>query len=207
MRTITEEKTLYKFEELSKEAQEIAFINWSESQGEFWNSQLELNVLEWELEDAGFENPEIRFSGFWSQGDGASFTANVDIHKFFDSVYKELSEDDQKTINKIKILIDNGIVDFYVYLKRDNSFRYVHEKTVDTIVECDFDPIANSEKVESIYEYVDFLEYTIEQYRLDWCHEIYNRLEMDYEYSRSEELFQESYIDDHEFLEDGTEYL
>ena len=31
------------------------------------------------LDQIGFENAKITFSGFWSQGDGASFTANVDV--------------------------------------------------------------------------------------------------------------------------------
>jgi hypothetical protein len=33
------------------------------------------------LDQIGFENAEIAFSGFWSQGDGASFTASVDVVK------------------------------------------------------------------------------------------------------------------------------
>lgn len=37
------------------------------------------------LENAGFINPEIHFSGFWSQGDGACFDAAVhhyqELHK------------------------------------------------------------------------------------------------------------------------------
>src|SRR5258708_6719855 len=31
------------------------------------------------LDQIGFEHAEIAFSGFWSQGDGASFTASVNV--------------------------------------------------------------------------------------------------------------------------------
>lgn len=34
------------------------------------------------LERQGFLSPEIYFSGFYSQGDGASFTADIDLEKF-----------------------------------------------------------------------------------------------------------------------------
>lgn len=45
-----------------------------------WHSCV-LDFWEHSLDQIGFENAEIAFSGFWSQGDGASFTATVDLEK------------------------------------------------------------------------------------------------------------------------------
>lgn len=39
----------------------------------------EVENLETAIESIGFTNADIRFSGFHSQGDGASFTSDVDI--------------------------------------------------------------------------------------------------------------------------------
>ena len=36
----------------------------------------EVESLETILEEIGFSNPKIAYSGFWSQGDGASFTCD-----------------------------------------------------------------------------------------------------------------------------------
>lgn len=47
--------------------------NWWEYVYEMWTTA---------LEQIGFENPDISFSGFWSQGDGASFTVqHVELEK------------------------------------------------------------------------------------------------------------------------------
>lgn len=45
-----------------------------------WHSCV-LDFWEHALDQIGFENAKISFSGFWSQGDGASFTATVDLDK------------------------------------------------------------------------------------------------------------------------------
>lgn len=46
---------------------------------EWWDSTYEM----WQsaLDEIGFENAQISFSGFWSQGDGASFTSDVNLRK------------------------------------------------------------------------------------------------------------------------------
>lgn len=87
-RTIT--KIVYTFKELldlskegkaSQKAVERAKHWLQEAATDFdWYSCV-LDFWEHALDQIGFENAEISFSGFWCQGDGASFTASVDLDK------------------------------------------------------------------------------------------------------------------------------
>ncbi len=76
-------RTGFKFDKLSDEAKEVAREWYREHMNdyEWWDHIYD----EWkeELNDMGFYNVEIAFSGFWSQGDGASFTADsFDLEKW-----------------------------------------------------------------------------------------------------------------------------
>lgn len=79
-----------------------------------------------EMDKIGVAVDDIRFSGFYSQGDGASFTGEVyDVHKF-------LKKAKIKTV--LSKLDDNDFGDIYIEFTRTTS-RYVHEKTVEANVE------------------------------------------------------------------------
>jgi hypothetical protein len=83
MRTETTTRTLYKLEELSPKAHETAFEKWREDEPhhDWWEHTY--NDFETICEIVGIDiarrqngkktEPKIYFSGFWSQGDGASF--------------------------------------------------------------------------------------------------------------------------------------
>jgi hypothetical protein len=80
----------YKIHELSKEAKKSA-IEEIKNRDSFQDRDIDLDwVIENETEDLealGLENVEIAFTGFWSQGDGASFTARVnDIPNFIKTI-------------------------------------------------------------------------------------------------------------------------
>lgn len=83
------------------------------------------------LEALGFEGVESQYSGFCSQGDGASFTAsNIDIEKFLRSTkrwshYRKLQE-------FIKINEITGEV------KRDHGSRYSHYNTTEAFLSGDW---------------------------------------------------------------------
>ena len=78
MRTI--ETTAYKFNELSESAQQSAHEKYG-----FDDVDLSLTVSCFTelLEKIGFSNIKIYYSGFWSQGDGASFTGQYTYKKGF----------------------------------------------------------------------------------------------------------------------------
>ena len=79
---------VYKFDELSDEAKEkvlekhrdinVDDSHWYEFTMEMWKEK---------LKEAGFDDAEIHFSGFWSQGDGACFDAKCDVACLDESVY------------------------------------------------------------------------------------------------------------------------
>ena len=75
------------YTQLTPEAQEKAREWWVQADLESGdNSYSEPVMAEWRwlLDSKGFHNVEINYSGFWSQGDGASFTARgIDFKKYF----------------------------------------------------------------------------------------------------------------------------
>lgn len=87
-RTIT--KVVYTFRELAELNKEGKIAQKAVEKARAWLQEATTDhdwysyVLElWEqaLAQIGFEGAKINFSGFWSQGDGASFTALVDLDK------------------------------------------------------------------------------------------------------------------------------
>jgi len=86
-----------------------------------------------ELEDGlGLVNVEISFSGFWSQGDGASFTGRVvDIPKFMEAIGVDTSNIPDKAMKALDDIYE-------MYIVRTDS-RYFHENTVRFDIEEPFD--------------------------------------------------------------------
>jgi hypothetical protein len=120
----------YKIHELPKESKKTA-IEGFKNQDSFYNRDIDLDwVIENETEDLealGLENVEISFTGFWSQGDGASFTARVnDIPNFI------------KTVGITDDILPKALAAFEeVYEMRivRTSSRYFHENTVSFEIE------------------------------------------------------------------------
>lgn len=83
MKTVT--TTVYTFNELNKEAQKKALdiFRYFNVDDDFWRECL-LEKIKENLQNKGYKNPEINYSGFYSQGDGASFTSKtVDLSPWF----------------------------------------------------------------------------------------------------------------------------
>lgn len=117
----------YKIEELSPEAKKVA-IEGIKADSDFNDREVDLDWLiegqQEELEDKfGLDNVEISFSGFWSQGDGASFTGKVsDIPMFMKAIGIDTSNIPDKAMEAIPEV-------FEMYIVRTQS-RYFHENTV-----------------------------------------------------------------------------
>ena len=121
----------YKIHELPKESKKTA-IEEIKNRDSFYNRGIDLDWLveaeQDELEaEFGLANVEISFSGFSSQGDGASFIGHVeDIPKFI----RAIGIDDD-ILDKAM----NDLVDVYdLYIVRTDS-RYFHENTVSFEIE------------------------------------------------------------------------
>lgn len=77
MRTETITKTILSFDDLTEEQKETLVKKYSDINvdGDFWH-ECTIDDFEHDLGIIGFDNVEIASSGFWSQGDGLSFTGD-----------------------------------------------------------------------------------------------------------------------------------
>ena len=132
--------------------------------GDMWHEDLVERIVNEELESAGFEEPEISFSGFWSQGDGASFTCKrIDVSLFvsrfwpqmdFQSEQLERYEESQaqglEALTQLgfseeeagmqtpilHLFLEKGSTIFYGSVYR-SSHHYVHENSTDLSLDID----------------------------------------------------------------------
>jgi hypothetical protein len=156
------------------------------------------------------ETGDMSFTGFWSQGDGASFEGNMDASEVAGLLKGlKLSKGQQILVD----LAEGGSL--YIDVNFERSGRYVHEKSVSTNVELqaedheelyrlivddnnasafdglDIDGYDEDEHYDLVEEYIEDLysdyEEIIDEWRLDACHELYKMLEEDYEGLTSKE--------------------
>ena len=118
----------------------------------------------------------VSFSGFWSQGDGASFTGWLPYEWVKENILSEAQ----------KILIRDIDCDFV----RSRASRYVHQHSVSSDLEITY--ALHIEENEILCEEIgtglyNEIEGAIEEYRLEVCNDIYSQLQKEYEYRQSEE--------------------
>ena len=192
MKTITIEKNLYDFEEVKEKALEknryILVDDYS-----YWYDET-ITFCEDELKDIGFIKPEIYFSGFWSQGDGACFDADIDVEKLLDYLL-EIKKFSTEEITKLKNLQD----DFKTQIITINN-HYYHERTRKFEVYC-----VDAENPDDL-NLIDKLEKAVEEIRLEKCKEIYNKLEDEYDNLTSDSVLADWLNDAYWFNEDGSIY-
>ena len=181
----------YEIHELSKASKKAA-IEEIKRMDSFAEQDVDLDwVIENETEDLqalGLDNVEIAFTGFWSQGDGASFIGRVDdIPKFI------------KTIGITDEILPKALEAFEdVYemeIIRIDS-RYVHENTVrfdiseiddpEILIMTGFGLGDVTLNLNDILEEIGF-EAKASKWVKDKCKEIYRKLEKAYEGEFSDE--------------------
>lgn len=121
MRTM--EVKVFEFKELSKEAKQHALeklrdINVDD---EYWYENV-FEVWQEKLAEIGFDEAEIHFSGFCSQGDGACFDADIDTLK----IAKHLG------YNETELKALEMAQPKYVITKNSYASHYSHYNTRDT---------------------------------------------------------------------------
>ena len=145
------------------------------------------------IEDLGYNNVTIYYSGFYSQGDGACFVCeSIDLDKII-----------ERMGIKIRLGLKDYIIDNLGVSIKHNYSRYYHYKTVQ--INYDFNNRFIGDLTEKycdkiIEEIVNFIDKDICTY----SNEIYNGLESEWEYQNSDECILEMIDDnDYEFTEDG----
>ena len=120
--------TAYEFNELEGKAKDKARETLTELSTSYdWWSTVYENAIE-NAKELGFDIEDIRFSGFWSQGDGASWTGYVDLLVFIE----KHADKESATLGQDMTLCEllrNGWVSKRVEISR-RSFHYAHENTM-----------------------------------------------------------------------------
>lgn len=116
--------TAYKYSELEGRAKERArekLTEWHTSH-EWWDCVYD-DAKE-KGSEKGFDIDDIRFSGFWSQGDGAHWTGRIHLGDFIKCNLDERSPWYGEDVILLE-LIDDGWIDRYISVENRN-FRYCH---------------------------------------------------------------------------------
>ena len=158
MRTETITKTILSFDDLTDEQKETLVEKHRDINVDFddWH-ECTLDVFEHDLNIIGFDNVKIAYSGFWSQGDGLSFTGGYSTHAILDP--EELYFEESKSL--------------YAFLKQKHcyfsivrrSHHYSHEQTVD--ISSDLDSRQEEQLLDACR---------------DLMQDFYRRLEREYDY-------------------------
>jgi hypothetical protein len=168
-----------------------------------------------DLAGDGVDVDDVQFTGFYSQGDGASFTGEVkDMKNFLVKSLgmtqfsdEELADLPESIKEKVQGFIDTLTISF-----NRKSSRYVHENTCETST---YSEIVHSNYYEDEYpggkiylldkfvgvnppvfmdleEEVEGIEEAAEDWRLDICRELYRDLESEYDELQSDDAVAET---------------
>lgn len=197
-RTFTVEKTVYKLQELEGSAREKA-LDWlreGATQFDWWDHTYEDAKTIGKL--MGIEINDISFSGFWSQGDGASFTGHYSYAKGAAAAVREYAPEDKelhRIVDKLQAIQREFFYQLSAHLTR-TMHHYSHENTVGIEVFRDGD---YSDSVSAEIE-----KELLEVFR-DFMRWIYKSLEAEYEYQTSEEqLIEMADANEYEFTATGS---
>jgi len=178
---------LYEFKELKPEIQDKVIEKYYDLNVEYewWN----YIVDEWKekLEKLGYYEIEIFFSGFYSQGDGASFKAEVNLVKY-------VKQTKQQT--KYKSL---DLENFKAVITK--AGHYEHEYTMDSTIEDWSEKDTTEKQIKLINE----LENEILENSREYARKIYAELKNQYEYLTSRKAIVETIeANEYTFEANGT---
>jgi hypothetical protein len=180
------------YKDLNQEAKDRALqdyvehgqdYNWWEFTYEEWLEKLRAVGIDTDVD-------KIRFRGFCSQGDGASFIGTIDLRVFLET-HDGLREQHQELYLSTVPFNKVELAEYALTLVRVGNYYYAHENTVTLdweLLDCD-DFSENSAHLCDLMQAAE--DGVLEQCRY-YMREIYNDLELTDEYLRSEEAFIEA---------------
>ncbi len=223
----TIEKTVYSFKELMELEKTDKKYNKAVQRAREWLQdgatdydwhEYMIELWKQALNQIGFEDAEIQFSGFSSQGDGASFTASINVEKMIRFLAKKIRP--TKVIKGTKDGQEDftGFVVYHIgkaynvrrkeyspeyrkllkrfgkdklYLPDELSgkvYRSSHHYYHENTCDIEWDCRVDSPDEELQKKF----EESVEELRTDLCHAIYRGLEEEYEYIMSDESLLEN---------------
>lgn len=173
---------VYEFSELKEKAKEKATETISEMLSNGWDGDYIIADFVGEKAKEGIliDTKDVNFSGFCSQGDGASFTCRIS--------WEWLKEWPMAVTSQVLSLLEDDEIEIWLYRK---SHQYSHEYTVG--IDTNYSAFPQE-------ELNHILDYFMEEMR-----KLYRRLKEDYDYQTSQENIEETAeINEWEFLANGS---
>lgn len=207
---------VYEFEELSKEAQEVAIEQYRDSMDFHIESEMITEDFTEILQELGYPTDDLEWRLSYSQGDGVAFYGSVDMETVVPRLMKEGYDFDYDLYNQI-------VEDFTIMATIErNSFghHYSHYNTmyvevesddIDLIVEDIFGLDMDDEGYDEHVDLVEELMSDLERCIVEDVQETSRKLEKDgyaqMEYFTSDEAIKENIItNEYEFTSDGKQY-
>lgn len=201
-----QEVKIYTFEELSEEAQakaiewylsdDVGFDSWdhvyddADAIGKILGIEIDQRTGKNGKGETIQTGPNIQFSGFWSQGDGASYAGFYSYAKGSRKAIRDYAPEDtrlHRIADELARLQKPYFYGLTASITQDG--RYFH-----TSASVDHETVEVPERV------ADDLEELLQ----DFAHWIYRTLKKEYEYQTSEAVVRENIIaNEYEFTEDG----
>ena len=152
-------------------------------------------IEEMEKRGIDIEYKNVKFSGFYCQGDGASFTCNLSSN-YIDNWITANKDEFPKLFKMV------GKEFIYGKLEKNSyATHYCHDKTVDLFLYVNNE----DEYSEEFNEEMEKLERLMETNLRSYMVELYNRLEKEYDYLTSDESIIETLeATEYEFDENGV---
>lgn len=188
--SFSESEKTFSFSELPKEIQEKIIEdeknNISESGDDYWSEPI-LEGFHEDMEALGLTDIEVEYSGFWSQGDGASFTARV------------YNSENKKFITEalgLKVL-DEVAENLLITIRREST-RYSHHNTMIAHVEVDGDDEVEKDMGTGMIITINVEEAceAIEEATGNWARDRAKKLYDDLETAYEEQFKEENIIED-----------
>jgi hypothetical protein len=191
-RLVIKKYRVFKFDELSPSAQEKALQDQRQFESEVWDANDYLiSDFKEDIEKYGVSGVDVSYSGFYSQGDGASFTGLVDLRKYL----KETGQ--EKDYAKLIKAFDEDLADDHVHIVRLSN-QYSHENTIAS------DGVNYHGTNNEVQQEADKLADNLTFFAREKSKNIYKTLRDDYEYCMGDENLKENIkANEYEFTEDG----
>ena len=208
MKTIT--LKLYGFNELAKEAKEKALTNYRDINADFdwWDNEYEDFITLCSYFGIAVIKDSIKFSGFYSQGDGSGFSAKVDLFKLQDAIeqqaWKSFAPGQEFPFHLPEI--DLRVLALIVKNRLPNEPRVISTRNYyGIVVDLGVYPASGHGKAhDNIFEELDRLEEWLKGIAETLNCYLYNTLEKQYEFLISDDAVKESILsNEYLFTADG----
>ena len=194
--------TLFTFDELSEESQQRVIEPFREAYEPDYDIIYDEFIIDMaEQYGADLKTEEITWSGFWSQGDGASFICDFDTEVILPILKEELNEEQVALLEELDAQIDCASI--------RTGYQYSHENTVRGKVSIYYGD-AYYDRMVQINEIHDILENKLTEIIREESRNLYRDLEKFYDEETGDDCIKEKikqFYPDCRFREDGTVFV